>query len=136
MDAHHFDTLIRALGTSPSRRNLVRTVSGLWLAAGALPLANAEANRRRRKRRRRKKRRKDRGHVCQGRDACIEGVNAQCGDDPNCFCFVDAAGGPICAKGNTVTICEQCEQQFPGRLCLPGTGPQCGAFGCVEECPL
>jgi hypothetical protein len=134
-----FKTLTRMFSATPSRRELGRALAGL--TAGGLPglwhSAEMDAGRRPRKRRRRKRRRKNREHICQGRDACVDGIAAACDpSDGSCFCFADAGGEPICAKGNTVTSCEQCEQQFPGRLCFPGTGPQCGAFSCVEECDV
>jgi hypothetical protein len=122
MDGHSFDILTRALSATPSRRALGRALAGLTMGGlpGFLRSAGMDAGRRKNKRRRRR-RRKNRPHVCEGRDACLGGLPTCSSSDPNCYCFVDAEGDPICAKGNTVDTCEQCQQQFPGRLCFPGT---------------
>lgn len=141
MSDNHFDVLIRSL--TASRRLLLGgvpgAVFGLRGAFGAFGLVEAEAAKRRKQHKRRKRRKKPQPeppHVCEGRDACIVGVNAPCGTDPNCFCFVSEEGDPYCGKGNGVESCEVCEQQFPGRDCFPGTGSQCSAFSCVEPCPV
>jgi len=70
------------------------------------------------------------------RNACLQGVAAACGaPGSSCFCFITPQGTSFCGRGNTVNSCEQCAQQFPGRLCFPQSGPQCGPFGCLEPCP-
>lgn len=138
MDGITFDTLARVVFAASCRRDLGRALAGLALGAGPGfgRLSAAEAGERQKKRRR-KRRRKNRAHICQGRNACISPLTSACNpSDGNCFCFVDAAGEPICARGNTVASCEQCEQQFPGRLCFPGTGPQCSGFSCVVKCDV
>jgi hypothetical protein len=142
MGDNRINSLIRSLTTS--RRLLLGgvpgAVFGLHGGSGSRGLAEAEAAKRRKRRRRRKKRQPDPPpdppHVCEGRDACIDGITASCSMDPNCFCFVTAEGDPYCGKGNGVDSCEQCEQQFPGRDCFPGTGSQCVSFSCVEPCPV
>ena len=145
MDINQFTKFLSSLTASSSRRDIARAVGSLALggALGASAQSDSAANKRRKRRRRRKKHGQNQPsppppHVCQGRNVCLARPisAARCSDDGNCFCNVTDKGQPICAKGNSVTSCAKCEQLFPGRICTTGGGPNCGAFGCVEECPL
>ncbi len=69
------------------------------------------------------------------KNACTQGVAAACGTPGrSCYCFVTTRGASFCGKGNGVNSCEECAEQFPGRQCFPGGGPQCESFSCVEPC--
>jgi hypothetical protein len=153
MDGDRFDLLVRMVGAS--RRSALR-VAVLAALAGSLPglgpVRVAAACRRSReackrgsqccsgvckgKRAERECRRAPHQGSCTiERDACRQGVAAECGDPgSSCYCFLTAEGASFCGRGNSVSSCAECESQFPGRFCLPGSGPQCGAFSCVEPC--
>jgi hypothetical protein len=149
MDADRFAllNLLRALSEASSRRGIGRALGSLALgsALGARGLAEATAGKRRKKRRRRNNRKHKQNqnqnqpppHVCQGRDACVGDIgDVICGAESNCYCFVTAEGETYCGKGNGVNSCQECEEQFPGRDCFPGTGPNCSPFSCAEPCPV
>jgi hypothetical protein len=81
LDATHFDSLLRALAKSPTRRCVGRTLAGLILggALGRLSLAESEAKKRKRKKKKCKGGKKKCGKGCCGSaNACVGGI---------CFCL-------------------------------------------------
>jgi hypothetical protein len=153
MGGNRFDLLVRIAGAS--RRDALRVAVSAALAGPVLrPRVGRVAAACRRNRDGCKRGSQCCSGICRGklgekecrraphqgsctieRDACIQGVAAECGSPgSSCYCFLTARGASFCGRGNTVASCAECESQFPGRFCLPGSGPQCGAFSCVEPC--
>jgi hypothetical protein len=81
LSATHFDSLLRSLAESPTRRGISRTLAGFALggAVGRLSLAESEAKKRKRKKKKCKGGKKKCGKGCCGAgNACVGGI---------CFCL-------------------------------------------------
>lgn len=135
MAANQFDTLLRALSRTPSRRAMTRALSGLAFGGllGLLHLTEADAKRHKKKQRRKKKRRQKNQPFCAGKNICAV-ATATCGDGEvaACVCLVTMRGEPFCSDFAPPAV-ESCSQCIPGEEeCLLDCG---GGLACARPCP-
>jgi hypothetical protein len=122
MDSSRFDTLVRTLGTTGSRRTVLRALGGVVLAAlGVTPTGDAEARRRKKKCKHGLKRC---GRRCVDRQT--DGTN--CGS-----CGTICGPCETCQFGTCRTTCPTCQECQNG-TCGPVTdGTVCGACGACQQ---
>jgi hypothetical protein len=118
MDANQFDEFSRTLSQSPTRRGVLRTVTGAVIAGAfaALPglhLHDAEAKRRKRKRRRKNKSAPTTCVPnCAGKTCGADGCGGSCGE---------CTGGRTCSEG--ICACAQGQEVCGGACHAPCAAP-------------
>ena len=153
MERERFDTLVRLLATTPSRRQAVGALLGAALAGRAAATGAKSCGPCRKRKRGRCRRKRPDGTpcgafgrcrngrcvepFCLGKNTCTNQSTPTCQASGNdCFCFVTAdTGEPFCGQaGNAVANCAVCAAI--GAACINGTGPGCqGGLACSAPCP-